>query len=261
MKKIRVKARAVIYDLALNESLSNEKYLIELPVSENDIREAVKKYIDIWNANDYVEDIVKEILSLLTGSECEKEGKIRFRDIMDIKIEEQEKSCDSCKHCQKQESGINHCKLKIIAESSAMFTDCIKKGFAKWQPKEEKRSCENCVSFMTSSMTCKLCKDKSNYMPKQTPKEKTNFNDYMDISELDEKAKKFLEKTCRECRYRKHFEEPKQPPKEIDWEGLKRYVKKYSDVDDMNDVNTKHNALVDIVRSLYEKVEGKNEKV
>jgi hypothetical protein len=89
-------------------------------------------------------------------------------------------------------------------------------------------------------------------LPKE---EKSNLNEYMDISELPENAKKFMIKTCEKCRFKK--ESPK-----IDWDSLKIAIwqdqsqNKYILQGNDKDRAEKHNKLVDIVKSIAER-EGK----
>lgn len=204
--------------------------ICELDISEEDIFEIFKKnVIEIYKCK----EATKEILSLLTGSEGEKEGEFTKEEIDEIEKEareycrpeaKEEKSCESCKHCQKQESGINHCKLKIIAESSAMFTDCIKKGFAKWKPKEkkeEKRSCSECEHYRFFKLDYQCGYGKK---------------DYKDCSIGENK-----------------YFEPKQPPKVDvpDWDFFH-----FSVTDGVFGIFNRLNKIVDIVRTIYEKVEG-----
>jgi hypothetical protein len=190
---------------------------IELNVTEEDIREAIMngwRNIKAISINESTSLIIK----LLTGSMpmVEKEGnKERVGDESKLQSPDRFKTVNRAK----EKSDCCNAPIKIGGDDKEgthyyICTKCDK----ACDPKEEKRSCE---------------------------KERTNFDIFMDVSELDDKAKEFMRKTCEKCRFRK------QPPKEIDqpdWELLEL------NLSEEGDRNFGAEQVVSILKALYKKV-------
>lgn len=99
------------------------------------------------------------------------------------------------------------------------------------------------IKLLTGSICDKACDPKEE--KRSCEKERTNFDIFMDVSELDDKAKEFMRKTCEKCRFRK------QPPKEIDqpdWELLEL------NLSEEGDRNFGAEQVVSILKALYKKV-------
>lgn len=84
-------------------------------------------------------------------------------------------------------------------------------------------------------------------------KERTKFDDYMDISQLSDRAKKFMTKTCAECKYR----EDKEPEKSR-YDRLaklkiakvfdNRLIPPYREIDEGDYMENRFNKLIEILQ-------------
>lgn len=160
------------------------------------------------------------LLALIIEFECNIDDCVDFDSFKPKEKKEQpEKSCKSCQYNNADGNGF----CSFVADS---YIHCQEHGKLKfWQScqpkekKEEKRSCQTCIHNSFHGLgTARNC------LKGHSWKEGNICSDW----------------------------QPKQPPKEIDWEA----VKMTTSLQDHLSPEQKHNKLVDIVRSLYEKVEG-----